>query len=89
MRPEGRARSERFVQAVSEKPPNRPPLGGWVAGWLWSLPAVFAALVDVKFDGLLVLEYEGDFDDMAKRLDGMRRSLVVMERLIAAAPPRA
>lgn len=53
------------------------------------LPAVFAALVDVKFDGLLVLEYEGDFDDMTKRLDGMRRSLVVMERLIAAAPPRA
>jgi sugar phosphate isomerase/epimerase len=53
------------------------------------LPAVFAALVDVKFDGLVVLEYEGDFDDMTKRLDGMRRSLVVMERLIAGAPPRA
>lgn len=53
------------------------------------LPGVFAALAGVKFDGLVVLEYEGDFDDMAKRLDGMRRSVEVMERLIAgAAAPR-
>jgi len=50
------------------------------------MPGVFAALAETKFDGLLVLEYEGDFDNMTKRLDGMRQSLVAMERLIAAHP---
>ena len=49
------------------------------------LPGVFAALAETKFDGLLVLEYEGDFDDMQARLEGMRRSLDVMQRLIGAA----
>ena len=48
------------------------------------LPGVFAALAETKFDGLLVLEYEGDFDDMKARLEGMRRSLEVMRRLITA-----
>jgi len=48
------------------------------------LPGVFAALAETKFDGLLVLEYEGDFDDMKARLEGMRRSLEVMRKLITA-----
>jgi hypothetical protein len=34
--------------------------------------------------GLAVLECEGDLDDMTARLAGMRRSLDVMRRLIAA-----
>ena len=49
------------------------------------MPGVFAALAQTRFDGLLVLEYEGDFDNMPKRLDGMRQSLAVMDKLIAAA----
>jgi len=55
------------------------------------LPGVFAALAETKFEGLLVLEYEGDFDDMTARLEGMRRSLEVLRRLISAsaAPPVA
>jgi inosose dehydratase len=46
------------------------------------MPEVFGALAETKFDGLLVLEYEGDFDNMSKRLDGMRQSLVAMANLI-------
>lgn len=46
------------------------------------LPGVFAALADLHFTGLVVLEYEGDFDDMAARLEGMRQSLVVMRKMI-------
>jgi inosose dehydratase len=49
------------------------------------LQGVFAALAQTRFNGLMVLEYEGDFDDMSARLDGMRRSLSVMRRLIARA----
>ena len=49
------------------------------------LPGVFAALHDTRFEGLLVLEYEGDFDNMEARLAGMRKSLVAMDRFIAAA----
>jgi hypothetical protein len=37
------------------------------------------------FKGLVVLEYEGDFDNMPKRLAGMRASLANMHRFIAAA----
>ena len=48
------------------------------------IPGVFRALDDVGFDGLLVLEYEGDLDDMGARLAGMRRSLAAMRRQIAA-----
>jgi inosose dehydratase len=47
------------------------------------MPGVFAALKEARFDGLLVLEYEGDFDNMARRLEGMRQSLVAIERLLA------
>lgn len=47
------------------------------------MPGVFRALREVGFDGLLVLEYEGDLDDMGARLAGMRRSLGAMHRLIA------
>ena len=43
---------------------------------------VFAAMRDSRFDGLVVLEYEGDFDNMEKRLAGMRASLTTMRRLI-------
>jgi sugar phosphate isomerase/epimerase len=49
------------------------------------MPGVFAALAETRFDGLMVLEYEGDFDNMPKRLDGMRQSLAAMDRFIAAA----
>jgi len=49
------------------------------------LPGVFAALRDTRFTGLVVLEYEGDFDNMDARLAGMRKSLQVMQRLIATA----
>jgi inosose dehydratase len=49
------------------------------------MPAVFAALAQTRFDGLLALEYEGDFADMRKRLDGMRQSLAAMDKLISAA----
>jgi inosose dehydratase len=52
------------------------------------MPGVFAALAETRFDGLMVLEYEGDFDNMPKRLDGMRQSLAAMDRFIAAAPKR-
>lgn len=48
------------------------------------MPGVFAALAETRFDGLLVLEYEGDFDNMTRRLEGMRRSLSAMEKLIAS-----
>jgi inosose dehydratase len=43
---------------------------------------VFTALAETKFAGLLVLEYEGDFDNMDKRLAGMRKSLTNMHALI-------
>jgi hypothetical protein len=33
----------------------------------------------------LVIAYEGDFDNMPKRLDGMRQSLAAIDKLIAAA----
>jgi sugar phosphate isomerase/epimerase len=46
------------------------------------LPGVFNALKESRFAGLLVLEYEGDFDNMAKRLAGIRASLEVLKRLI-------
>jgi inosose dehydratase len=49
------------------------------------MPGVFRALRESGFDGLLVLEYEGDFDDMSKRLAGMRASLANMRRLLDAA----
>jgi sugar phosphate isomerase/epimerase len=47
------------------------------------MPAVFAALKETRFDGLLVLEYEGDFDDMEKRMRGMEDSLRAIERFLA------
>jgi inosose dehydratase len=46
------------------------------------MKGVFQALADTQFTGLLVLEYEGDFDDMTARLAGMRKSLVNMQRFI-------
>jgi inosose dehydratase len=49
------------------------------------MPGVFAALRDSGFNGLVVLEYEGDFDNMQKRLAGMRTSLANMYRFIEAA----
>jgi inosose dehydratase len=49
------------------------------------MPGVFAALAETGFDGLMVLEYEGDFDDMTRRMDGMRRSLAAMSKIIASA----
>ena len=49
------------------------------------LPGVFAAMRDAGFKGLVVLEYEGDFDNMQKRLAGMRESLANMHRLIDSA----
>jgi sugar phosphate isomerase/epimerase len=48
------------------------------------LPGVFRSLRESRFAGLVVLEYEGDFDDMQQRLAGMRKSLVVLEQLISA-----
>jgi inosose dehydratase len=53
------------------------------------MPGVFAALRDSGFHGLMVLEYEGDFDNMEKRLAGMRKSLANMHRLIEATGRRA
>jgi sugar phosphate isomerase/epimerase len=47
------------------------------------LPGVFAAMRDAEFRGLVVLEYEGDFDNMEKRMAGMRASLANMQRLLA------
>ena len=49
------------------------------------MPGVFRALRQSGFEGLLVLEYEGDFDSMSKRLAGMRRSLENIHQLIDAA----
>jgi sugar phosphate isomerase/epimerase len=49
------------------------------------MPGVFRALRESRFNGLVVLEYEGDFDNMEKRLAGMRKSLENMARLIEAA----
>jgi sugar phosphate isomerase/epimerase len=52
------------------------------------MPGVFAALAETGFSGLLVLEYEGDFDNMDRRLAGMRKSLAMMDRLIAGSTSR-
>jgi inosose dehydratase len=52
------------------------------------MPGVFRALRNAKFDGLVVLEYEGDFDNMNKRLAGMKKSLANMHSLIEAAAGR-
>jgi sugar phosphate isomerase/epimerase len=49
------------------------------------MPGVIGALRDSGFGGLVALEYEGDFDNMDKRLAGMRTSLANMHRLIDAA----
>jgi inosose dehydratase len=49
---------------------------------------VFAALRDVKFQGLMVLEYEGDMDNMNARLSGMTKSLEVMHGLITSSAGR-
>lgn len=49
------------------------------------MPGVFRALRESAFDGLLVLEYEGDFDNMERRLAGMKKSLANMQRFIEAA----
>lgn len=49
------------------------------------IPGVFRALRESGFKGLVVLEYEGDFDNMEKRLAGMRKSLEYMRPLINAA----
>jgi sugar phosphate isomerase/epimerase len=49
------------------------------------MPGVFGALRDSGFGGLVVLEYEGDFDNMDKRLAGMRASLANMHRLMDTA----
>jgi inosose dehydratase len=49
------------------------------------LAGVFAALRETRFTGLVVLEYEGDFDNMAARLAGMRKSLQAMQNYIATA----
>lgn len=46
------------------------------------MPGVFAGLRSSGFDGLVVLEYEGDLDNMEKRLSGMRASLANMRRYI-------
>jgi sugar phosphate isomerase/epimerase len=48
------------------------------------IPGVFRALRESGFKGLAVLEYEGDFDNMTKRLAGMRESLAAMRRAIPA-----
>jgi inosose dehydratase len=47
------------------------------------MPGVFAALRETGFGGLLVLEYEGDFDDMTRRMQGMQDSLRAIETLLA------
>ncbi len=49
------------------------------------LPGVFAAMRDAGFRGLVVLEYEGDFDNMEKRLAGIRTSLRNLQPLIEGA----
>lgn len=49
------------------------------------IPGVFRALRESAFKGLVVLEYEGDLDNMEKRLAGMRRSLEYMRPLMDAA----
>jgi inosose dehydratase len=49
------------------------------------MSGVFGALRDSGFGGLVVLEYEGDFDNTERRLAGMRASLASMQRLIDAA----
>lgn len=48
------------------------------------MPAVFAALKDIRFDGLMALEYEGDWDNLEARMKGMHESLRNMSRLIAS-----
>jgi sugar phosphate isomerase/epimerase len=51
------------------------------------LPGVFRAIADVKFDGLLVLEYEGEYDNWTAQHAGMVKSLDVMRALIAKQKP--
>lgn len=46
------------------------------------MPAVFTALREIRFDGLLTLEYEGDWDNVNARMTGMRQSLRNISRLI-------
>jgi len=46
------------------------------------IAGVFRTLHESRFGGLVVLEFEGDFDNMPKRLAGMRASLDTMRRLI-------
>jgi sugar phosphate isomerase/epimerase len=48
------------------------------------IPGVFRALRQSGFKGLPVLEYEGDFDNMTRRLAGMRDSLVAMRGAMKA-----
>lgn len=48
------------------------------------MPAVFASLKDIQFDGLMALEYEGDWDNLEARMEGMRESLRNMSQLISA-----
>ena len=48
------------------------------------IAGVFRALRESAFKGLVVLEYEGDLDNMPKRLAGMRRSLDYMRPLLNA-----
>jgi sugar phosphate isomerase/epimerase len=47
------------------------------------IPGVFRAMRESGFKGLVVLEYEGDFDNMSRRLAGMRRSLENIRPLVA------
>jgi sugar phosphate isomerase/epimerase len=47
------------------------------------VPGVFRAMRESGFKGLVVLEYEGDFDNMPKRLAGMRKSLQTIRRILA------
>ena len=49
------------------------------------MTGVFRALRESRFNGLVVLEYEGDFDNMQKRLAGMKQSLANMHKFIDAA----
>lgn len=47
------------------------------------LPAVVSALRKIRFKGLLALEYDGDWDNLGKRMEAMQQSLRNLSRLLA------
>jgi inosose dehydratase len=74
----GRRAVELHVKDLAENNENRVVGTGRI-----DMRSLFGALKKVRFDGLLSLEYEGDWDNLEARMEGMRASLRNMQKLIA------